>query len=214
MNKWLDADNYKECQKIYYSVYACKPPKGAVVINKFEQVSAVRELGGQTFFTETDAILNSLIAEGRANITDECTPYIIMGTAGELWTVSEDTLMTRYTLEDGSPLMPSTLSIPSWVKVKTSPKSVKLWACFVPKDVTGTVTTTWGARLTINDPSVPHGKGDFVIAVDKDGSPDVTDIYVVNGLIFASTYDTKGWEDCISTERLASDSYVLPNLWS
>lgn len=64
-----------------------------------------------------------------------------------------------------------------WVEVQSKPDTSSVWACFVPAAKTGKI------------------RGDFIIANDKDGRPDMDDRWVVNGGIFASTYDNTGWEE-------------------
>mgnify|MGYP007090436098 CR=1 FL=1 len=40
-----------------------------------------------------------------------------------------------------------------------------------------------------NDPSSEHGYGDYLVCPNKDGKPDFSDVWVVNGAVFPSTYD-------------------------
>lgn len=54
--------------------------------------------------------------------------------------------------------------------------------------------------MGINDVAASHGKGDFVISQPgADGRPSA-DRYVVNGEVFADTYDNRGWTDCLAAQ--------------
>lgn len=60
----------------------------------------------------------------------------------------------------------------------------------VPADITVTVETAWGDVLYTNLPNAPHGEGDYLVCtVQECGGPDLSDVWVLNGLIFADRYD-------------------------
>ena len=50
------------------------------------------------------------------------------------------------------------------------------------------VATSWGEVLTANRDGVPHGEGDFIVYANKCGQPNQEDKWVVNGMVFANTY--------------------------
>ena len=61
---------------------------------------------------------------------------------------------------------------------------------FVPNDISVTVETAGGNVLHTNLPDAPHGGGDFLICrVNKNGGPDLSDVWVLNGTVFPNTYD-------------------------
>lgn len=43
--------------------------------------------------------------------------------------------------------------------------------------------------LHTNLPNAPHGDGDYLVCANKDGQPDLSDVWVVNGAVFPNTYD-------------------------
>jgi basic membrane protein A len=52
------------------------------------------------------------------------------------------------------------------------------------------VNTAWGDVLHTNLPNAPHGEGDYLVCrVGEDGQPDLSDVWVVNGVQFPSNYD-------------------------
>lgn len=87
-----------------------------------------------------------------------------------------------------------------WNVVRFIPNSAELlMACHVPTAYKGQIQT-WMGIMTINDPSLQHGRGDFVVAkVDAMGVPSNTMRFVVNGTVFADTYDIHGWDDCVGS---------------
>ena len=53
------------------------------------------------------------------------------------------------------------------------------------------VDTAWGSQLIVNRSGVPHGAGDYIVCAKKGGKPDLNDVWVVNGLVFNTTYEFK-----------------------
>lgn len=217
MNSWDNTANYKKCKKKGYEVYVCAPPAGVVVINKLEQPVAVAMMGGKTYFTRSDQMrmyrgnpaqykqLEHLCQTGGAYVVGEKTPLVISGTVGELWCVDWNKLTRTYSMLNGAPIQPTTNEF-DWRKVKTRPDGMEYFACHVPFTQKGKIQTAWGAVLELNScagcPEFEkikqgvkkscqscklHGKGDFVVATNPN------DRWVVNGNIFATTYNTQGW---------------------
>lgn len=74
--------------------------------------------------------------------------------------------------------------------------------------------TAWGAMLEINSPNCMHGKGDFVIANRlPNGQINMQDRWVVNGEVFAVTYDNRGWSDNIDSRVITrAESFTMDKL--
>ena len=52
--------------------------------------------------------------------------------------------------------------------------------------------------MNYNDTMTKHGKGDFIVCSSlPNGKPNLSDKYVVNGEIFATTYNNTGFADCL-----------------
>lgn len=65
-------------------------------------------------------------------------------------------------------------------------------ACFVPKNQQGQINTFRGIQR-INQPGIPHGKGDFVVCTMlPNGTPNLGERWVVNGEIFCTTFNNQG----------------------
>ena len=100
-------------------------------------------------------------------------------------------MLETYTKADGSALTAEdfTSQKDTFIELKTKAESDTNFACFVPADVRLSVNTAWGDVLHVNDPAAEHGYGDYLVCPNVDGKPDFSDVWVVNGAIFGSTYD-------------------------
>lgn len=232
-----DISNYKNCSKKLYSIYVCKPPKNTVVINQLEQADIVRMLNGKTFFS-TEEIermqtsnpsklmqLQQLVSQGKAYAVTDNTPFVLCGTVGELWTISADKLAKTYMfLQNGQPVTINSQTLSAkmkddcfdWTVVRTSPQATagQNMACFIPRGQSGQLQTAWGAVLTYNGAGAFHGRGDFIVCAKlPNGKPNLSDRWVVNGEIFATTYNNQGWVDCLSNKPPKQFTIVdLPRL--
>ena len=93
-------------------------------------------------------------------------------------------MLETYTKADGTALKAEdfTNSKDTFIDLKTKAEPDTNFACFVPKDVRLTVNTAWGDVLHVNDPVSEHGYGDYLVCPNKDGKPDFSDVWVVNGV--------------------------------
>lgn len=239
MGTFIDIDNpssYKNCSKKQYEIYVCMPPKNTIVINKLEQADVVKALGGKTYFTVEQiekmqksnppmlAQLQQLVAQGRAYAVTDATPFVLCGTVGEMWTIKADDLASTYNfLQGGQPLAINQQTLNQrlhgkyldWTLIRTSPQATagQNMACFVSSSQKGQILTSWGSVLNYNGVGISHGKGDFIVCAKlPNGQPNLADRWVVNGEIFATTYNNQGWASClnnVNTNVVISD---LPKL--
>ena len=127
--------------------------------------------------------------------TDDGESVVLKGTVGEQWVAKLSKVLETYTKADGTDLTEEdfTGSKDTFIDLKTKAEPDTNFACFVPADVRLTVNTAWGDVLHVNDPSSEHGYGDYLVCPNKDGAPDFSDVWVVNGAVFPNTYDvTRG----------------------
>lgn len=111
---------------------------------------------------------------------------VLSGTAGEQWVISREKFAKTYHVVNGN------LSY-NFKKVATNPSAGYVFAQQVK--TVQQVRTSWGAVLTANSPdsAIPHGNGDFIVASPlPNGTPNLNDMWVVNGTIFRQTYDVEG----------------------
>lgn len=232
---WDNPANYKPCKKKQYEIWVCKPPQGTVVINTLEQADAVKFAGGRTFFTAREinsdpkvaAGVQQLLQAGKAYLVKDDQTFVLCGTQGEMWCISSQKLGQKYVwASDDSVInaqtfkerayihsnpVKGTTTLLDWTKVRTVPDNSTAFACFVPANMQGQIQTSW-AMLNINGVGVPHGKGDFVIAGNANGQPNLNDRYVVNGAVFGDTYDNRGWAECLAPSKTGHNNIQLPNL--
>lgn len=226
---WDNPAYYKKCSKKQYEIWVCQPPVGTVLINKLEQADAVQYAGGRTFFTadsiksnpKVAADVQQLLQAGKAYLVKDDQTFVLCGTQGEMWCISAQKLAQKYVwASDGSQINAATFAkrqtqgtkVLPWTRVRTVPDNSTAFACFVPANMQGQIQTSW-AILNINGAGVGHGKGDFVIAADVGGQPDLNSRYVVNGLVFGDTYDNRGWADCLAPSGGTTAEFKLPNLF-
>ena len=235
-----EASNYKNCRKKQYEIYVCMPPKNTVVINKLEQADVISQLRGKTFFTAQECeelnsknpqllqTLQQLLSQGRAYLVTNERPFVLAGTVGEMWTITADALAKKYVfVKEGKPVPINTATLRTklrddcldWTLIRTSQESTQgqSMACFVPLEQKGQIQTSGGAVLSLNLPGINHGKGDFIVCSKlPNGQPNLASRWVVNGEIFAATYNNQGWTDCISPSSTNSTISIdsLPKLVS
>jgi hypothetical protein len=158
-------ERWTKVHKSSYTVYVCKPPIGTPVYNVLEDAHYV---------------------------TNEKSPYILSGTAGEQWVVKESSLQKTYMQMDGSPIpsVPDNNTL-DWTQIQTRPDATPNWVFFLDINLVQNypVKTDW-AILYANSPVSAHGKGDYLMCSDNNGSPNFGDMWVVNGEIFGKTYTT------------------------
>lgn len=158
----IDYDSFVPVSKTSYEVQIRKSSLPMQVYNQLE-----------------DVYYDVIPEEGRV---------IITGTAGEEWLAKESKVLSTYTKLDGTPLTAEDIPFDEAVRVKTKAGSEN-YALFIPVEYIVKVPTSWGEVLTCNNPAVPHGKGDYILCSVKDGNPDFSDMWVVNGEIFLDTYE-------------------------
>lgn len=97
----------------------------------------------------------------------------LIGTVGEEWLTSEAKLDSTYDCDNG-------VAYPK-------PDANIVW--MRPAEGQEQIPTSWGDILTANRPGVEHGQGDMVACADAGGYPNENDCWVVNGAVFANTYE-------------------------
>jgi len=237
MTKYVDINDpnkYVPCHKRSYTIYACIPAVGTVVINKLEQAASINALKGKSFFTisalnamrESNKpqyeMLMSLVQQGQAYRTTMKCPVVLCETVGELRCISLEAFTKQYRLiQDNTPVAISQSILDSkmkddmmdWVAVHVGGSQVIYGCCEVPVVQRGTIQTVDGKFLWYNAIGVSHGSGDFIVSRWlQNNRPDMTDRWVVNGDVFLNTYKCKQ----LGTNGVASSKSItlsdLPRL--
>jgi len=150
------------------------------------------------------------VLEGNSGVvTDDGVTVLLKGTVDELWPSKLEKVMGTYTKPDGSELTAKDFEPKdTYVDLKTKATPDTNFAMFIPADVQVVVETAWGDVLTANRPGVEHGKGDYLVSTVKDGAPDLSDVWVLNGAVFPNTYDLSRAPAAEAEHRVA---VLLPN---
>ncbi len=125
------------------------------------------------------------------HIEDDGESVLLRGTLGEEWVTNVNKVISTYTKEDGSPLTVEdfTNNKGTFIKIKTIAEPDTNFALFVPKDTVLRVEIAWGDILYTNASETDHGDGDYLVCNNVNGQPDISDVWVVNGAVFKTTYD-------------------------
>ena len=125
-------------------------------------------------------------------VTDDGVTVVLKGTSNELWATKLPKVMSTYTKPDGSPVSEADFAEKDvFIDLITIADPDANFAMFVPNTISVTVETAWGNILHTNLPNAPHGNGDFLVCrAGEDGKPDLSDIWVLNGIQFLKNYDT------------------------
>ena len=125
-------------------------------------------------------------------VTDDGVTVVLKGTSDELWATKLSKVIATYTKPDGSEISEADFAEKdTFIDLVTIPDPDANFAMFVPNSVSVTVETAWGNVLHTNLPNAPHGDGDFLVCrVGEDGKPDLSDVWVLNGIQFLKNYDT------------------------
>ena len=125
-------------------------------------------------------------------VEDDGETVILKGILGEMWASKLRDVKSAYTAVDGSELDNTVFSKKdSWVTIKSISKPNSYYAMFVPVDISVTVKTAWGDILHTNMPESQHSNGDYLVCrIGVDGEPDISDVWILNGLLFSEYYDT------------------------
>ena len=124
------------------------------------------------------------------HVEDDGISVVLKGTLGEEWSTKLSKVLKTYTKEDGSALTDSDLlnNKGTFIPLRAKATPDANFAFYVPKNVIVEVQTAWGDVLYTNKSDTDHGKGDYLVCNNKDGQPDLSDVWVVNGAVFETTY--------------------------
>lgn len=125
-------------------------------------------------------------------VTDDSVSVILKGKFDEMWVSKLPKVISTYTKPDGSALCEDDFAEKdAWIEIVTIPEPNSYYAMHVPLNITVTVETAWGDVLHTNLPNAPHGDGDYLVCrVGDDGNPDLSDVWILNGMVFPEYYDT------------------------
>ena len=123
-------------------------------------------------------------------VTDDGITVILKGSFDEMWASKLDKVISTYTKLDGSALCKEDFAEKDlWIEIVTKPEPNSYYAIYVPLNISVIVETAWGDVLHTNLSNAPHGDGDYLMCrKGEDGNPDLSDVWVLNGVVFPEYY--------------------------
>ena len=125
-------------------------------------------------------------------VTDDGITVILKGSFGEMWTSKLPKVISTYTKPDGSEISESDFAVrDEYIDLTARAEPDTYYAMHVPLSISVTVKTAWEDELHTNLPNAPHGDGDYLVCRKNDkGEPDLSDVWILNGVVFPEYYDT------------------------
>lgn len=102
-----------------------------------------------------------------------------------------------------------------WFEAYSVIPDTRTYACHLPVSEQG-IFMEGSTKLYYNADGVKHGRGDFIISEMTDDGNFVGKKRLVNGLVFADTFVTRNWQECVSpnySERRDSTQIYFPVLY-
>ena len=123
-------------------------------------------------------------------VTDDGITVILKGSFDEMWASKLDKVISTYTKLDGSALCKEDFAEKDlWIEIVTKSEPDSYYAIYVPLNISVIVETAWGDVLHTNLSNAPHGDGDYLMCrKGEDGNPDLSDVWVLNGVVFPEYY--------------------------
>lgn len=146
------------------------------------------------------------ITKGVIEETTKKYPFVVTNSGEKQSLLSLEEVLSGYTIESSTEL---TLDYLNSKKKKAvyggkkfdviepfavySKKGIPLMSVFIPKEYVFEFKKTKGSVILVNDPNINHFKGDFIVCTIKDGMPDLSNRWVVNGEDFPKIYNMKSY---------------------
>ena len=122
---------------------------------------------------------------------DDGFTVVLKGAFGEMWTSKLPKVVSTYMKPDGSEISEGDFAARNiYIDIIARAEPDRYYAMHVPLHVSVTVKTAWGDELHTNLPNAPHGAGDYLVCrTNEKGEPDLSDVWVLNGVVFSEYYD-------------------------
>ena len=126
-------------------------------------------------------------------VNDDGETVVLKGSSDEMWASKLSKVIETYHKPDGSRLSIEDFARKDvYIDIVSNPEPDAYYAMYVPLDVSVTVQTAWGDELHTNLDNAPHGDGDFLVCrKGENGQPDLSDVWVLNGILFMKNYGKK-----------------------
>lgn len=156
-----------------------------------------KEYSVQAMMVSGETSFHNDLEETDYTVTDDGVTVILKGSVGEMWASKLPKVISTYTKPDHSALCEEDFAEKdTWVEIITRPEPDAYYAMYVPLHIIVTVETAWGDILHTNMPTAPHGDGDYLVCrAGEDGNPDLSDVWILNCVVFPEYYDTSRCPD-------------------
>lgn len=146
----------------------------------------------QAMMVSKETSFNNELEVTDYNVNNDGVTVILKGAVGEMWASKLPNVISTYTRPDGSALSEKDFAVKNeYIDILARPEKDAYYAMFVPLSISVSVETARGDILHSNLPNAPHGYGDYIVCrADENGEPDLSDIWILNGVVFSKYYET------------------------
>lgn len=132
----------------------------------------------------------------RYTVMDDGETVVLKGSCGEMLASRLPAVVSAYTKTDGSEIRAEDFAVRDrTIDIVTRTDPDAYFAMRIPTEISVTVATARGEALHSNLPNTEHGEGDYLVCrTDASGTPDLSDVWILNGKIFPAYYETGGSE--------------------
>ena len=125
-------------------------------------------------------------------VNDDGVTVILKGAVGEMWASKLPKIISTYIRPDGNALSEEDFAVKDrYIDIHARPEPDSYYAMYVPLGISVSVETARGDILHSNLPKAPHGEGDYIVCrASENGEPDLSDIWILNGVVFSKYYET------------------------
>ena len=144
----------------------------------------------QAMMVSKETSFHNSLEETDYTVTDDGETVVLRGILGEMWTSKIRTVVGSYTKENGTALREEDFAEKDvYIRIVSIPSADTNYAMFVPQDIVLNVEIGGGNELHTNQPGAAHGDGDYLVCrAGKDGRPDLSSVWVLNGVLFPCYY--------------------------
>ena len=146
----------------------------------------------QAMMVSKETSFNNELEVTDYTVNNDGVTVILKGAVGEMWASKLPNVISTYTRPDGSALSEKDFAVKDeYIDILARPETDAYYAMYVPLSISVSVETARGDILHSNLPNAPHGHGDYILCrADENGEPDLSDIWILNGVVFSKYYET------------------------
>ena len=169
-----------------------------------------KEYTVQAMMVSKDTSFHNELEVTDYTVKNDGETVILKGCLGEMWASKLSKVADTYTKADGTAVSREDFVIKDrFIDLKTKAEPEEYYAMHVPLTFSVTVETAWGDVLHTNLPNAPHGRGDYLVCRrGGDGEPDLSDVWILNGVLFPEYYDMED-TDGLPAESAAGHQYAM-----